>query len=50
MRKNENMPQDEYARIERESRFLLAQFPSIANRCAAHCKPNNDGQNLHFVP
>ena len=29
-RKNENMPQDEYARIERERRFLLAQFPSIA--------------------
>lgn len=28
--KNENMPQDRYARIERERRFLLAQFPSDA--------------------
>lgn len=28
--KNENMPQDKYARIERERRFLLAQFPSNA--------------------
>ena len=30
MRKNENMPQEKYARIERERRFLLAQFPSNA--------------------
>src|SRR6516165_581582 len=30
MRKNENMPQEKYARIERERRFLLAQFPSSA--------------------
>lgn len=30
MEKNENMPQDRYARIERERRFLLAQFPSDA--------------------
>ena len=28
MRKNENMPEEKYARIERERRFLLAQFPS----------------------
>jgi CYTH domain-containing protein len=28
MRKNENMPRERYARIERERRFLLAQFPS----------------------
>ena len=27
MGKNENMPQDRYARIERERRFLLAKFP-----------------------
>lgn len=31
MRNNENMPQDKYGRIERERRFLLAQFPSNAN-------------------
>lgn len=30
MGKNENMPQDKHARIERERRFLLAQFPSNA--------------------
>jgi hypothetical protein len=30
MRKNENMPHEKYARIERERRFLLAQFPSNA--------------------
>jgi CYTH domain-containing protein len=30
MRKNENMPQQKYAKIERERRFLLAQFPSDA--------------------
>jgi CYTH domain-containing protein len=28
MRKNENMPHEKYARIERERRFLVAQFPS----------------------
>jgi CYTH domain-containing protein len=31
MRKNENMPQEKYARVERERRFLLAQFPSNVN-------------------
>lgn len=30
MRKNEDVPRDKYARIERERRFLLAQFPSDA--------------------
>lgn len=30
MHKNENMPHHKYARIERERRFLLAQFPSHA--------------------
>jgi CYTH domain-containing protein len=31
MRKNENMPQEKYARVERERRFLPAQFPSNVN-------------------
>ena len=35
MRKNENMPRDKYPRIERERRFLLAQFPSNATGCIA---------------
>jgi len=30
MRKNENMAHEKYARIERERRFILAQFPSHA--------------------
>ena len=30
VRKNENMPHDKYAKIERERRFLLAQFPPNA--------------------
>jgi len=30
MGKNDGMPQDKYARVERERRFLLAQFPSDA--------------------
>jgi hypothetical protein len=44
MRKNENMPGSSAKAI------FFARFPSIANRRAAQCKPNNDGQNLNFVP